>query len=120
MSFRVKPSQACMFSCMAFMTEAFFQTSPAVLWSQPASGTVLSGSFTTQTGDASYFRLVRLAHGLHNGTIVASESLVGSGVTTNICIVLKMSVIGPNLAPFWTNRHTIWTPELFSPTANGI
>src|SRR6202142_4197775 len=34
------------------------------------------------------------------------------------CIVLKISVIGSNLAPpFWTNGQTFWTPEQFSSTA---
>src|ERR1700690_1001287 len=34
------------------------------------------------------------------------------------CIVLKMSVIGSNLASlFWTNRQKIRTPEQFSSTA---
>src|ERR1700727_4046722 len=37
------------------------------------------------------------------------------------CIVLKMSVIGSNLASrFWTNRQKIRTPEQFSSTAKGI
>jgi hypothetical protein len=50
---------------------------PPVLLSQSAAGTSLSGSFTTQQGDAPYFRLVRLEHGSHNGTIVASEGIIG-------------------------------------------
>src|SRR6202795_2169783 len=34
------------------------------------------------------------------------------------CIVLKMSVIGSNLASlFWTNRQKSWTPEQFSSIA---
>src|SRR5580704_5708470 len=37
------------------------------------------------------------------------------------CIVLKISVIGSNLASlFWTNRQKIRTPEQFSSTAKGI
>src|ERR1700694_74128 len=37
------------------------------------------------------------------------------------CIVLKMSVIGSNLAsPFWTNRQKIRTPEQFSSTAKEL
>ena len=37
------------------------------------------------------------------------------------CIVLKMSVIGSNLASsFWTNRQKIRTPEQFSSTAQEI
>src|SRR3984957_11736588 len=37
------------------------------------------------------------------------------------CIVLKMSVIGSNLALLlWTNRQKFWTPEQFSSTAKEI
>src|SRR5579863_9243713 len=37
------------------------------------------------------------------------------------CIVLKMSVIGSNLASlFWTNRQKIRTPEQFSSTAKEL
>lgn len=84
MSFSVKKFAARIFSCMPFLGLVALLTVPSVLLSQSATGTPLSGSFTTQTGDAPYFRLVRLAHGSQNGTIVASESLVGSGVTANI------------------------------------
>lgn len=78
MSFRVKPFKACIFSCMAFLAAASLLTTPSVLLSQPATGTNLSGSSTTQTGNAPYFRLVRLEHGSHNGTIVASHGIVGN------------------------------------------
>ncbi len=84
MSYQVKLNKQRTFSCMAFVAAAFLLTAPAVVLSQPASGTALSGSFSTQTGDAPYFRLIRLAHGTHNGTLVASESLVGNGITANI------------------------------------
>ena len=84
MSFRVKPLKARIFSCMKFLAAASLLTAPTVLLSQAATGTALSGSFSTQQGDAPYFRLVRLEHGSSNGTIVASESLMGNGITANI------------------------------------
>jgi hypothetical protein len=71
MSFRVKPLNACIFSCMAFLAAAFLLTAPSVLLSQPATGTSLPSS-------SQYFRLVRLEHGSYNGTIVASDGSVGN------------------------------------------
>src|SRR6202046_383190 len=49
---------------------------------------------------------------------VASSRCRPKAVT---CIVLKMSVMGPNLASlFWTNRQKSRTPEQFSSTAKEI
>lgn len=42
------------------------------------------GQFYDTTRDAPYFRLVRLEHGSHNGTIVASEGIEGNGITGDI------------------------------------
>ena len=103
MLFRVMRFKACMFSCMKFLAAASLLTAPTVLLSQAATGTALSGSFTTQQGDAPYFRLIRLEHGSSNGTIVASESLMGSGVTANIW----QSTNGGNS---WTQVTTV--PEI--------
>src|SRR5882757_3633791 len=71
MSFPVKSFMARIFSCMAFLTAVAVLTVPSVLLSQPATGTNLSGS-------REYLRLVRLAHGSHNGTIVASDGEFGN------------------------------------------
>lgn len=84
MSFQVKPSKGYIFSFVAFLAAVFLLSGSSDLLSQPTTGTALAGSFTTQTGNAPYFRLVRLAHGAHNGTIVASESSMGNGITGNI------------------------------------
>ena len=105
MSYQLKPNKQRISSCMAFVAAAFLLTAPAVVLSQPASGTALSGSFSTQTGDAPYFRLIRLAHGTNNGTLVASESLVGNGITANI----------------WqsTNNGSSWTQVTTVPVPSG-
>jgi len=103
MSFRVKSFKACIVSCMKFLAAASLLTAPTVLLSQAATGTALSGSFSTQQGDAPYFRLVRLEHGSSNGTIVASESLMGNGITANIW----QSTNGGNS---WTQVTTV--PEI--------
>jgi hypothetical protein len=71
MSFRVKPFRTCMFSCMAFLAAASLLTAPAVLLSQPATGTAIPNS-------SQYFRVVRLAHGSQNGTLVASNGQTGN------------------------------------------
>jgi len=71
MSFRVKPFKSCILSCMAFLTAASLLTAPAVLWSQPATGTAIPNS-------SQYFRVVRLAHGSQNGTLVASNGQTGN------------------------------------------
>jgi hypothetical protein len=56
---------------MAFLAAACLLTAPSVLLSQPATGTPLPN-----TGQ--YSRLVRLAHGTQNGTIVASNGQTGN------------------------------------------
>ena len=71
MSLRIKQIKACIFSCMRFLAVASFLTLPSALISQPATGTPLPS-----TGQ--YSRLVRLAHGTHNGTIVASNGQTGN------------------------------------------
>jgi hypothetical protein len=90
-------------TCRMFLIAAFLLIAPAALWSQAATGTALAGSFTTQTGDAPYFRLIRLEHGSQNGTLVASESLVGDGVTANIWQ-------SPDNGNTWTQITTVPVP----------
>lgn len=71
MSFQLNPFKACIFSCMQLLAAASLLTAPSVLVAQTATGTPLPN-----TGQ--YSRLVRLAHGSQNGTIVASNGQTGN------------------------------------------
>jgi hypothetical protein len=70
MSSRFKLTEIRRFTCAAFVVTSILLTAPSGLLAQPSTGTSLAGS-------SEYFRLVRLAHGSNNGTIVASDGGLG-------------------------------------------
>jgi len=71
MSSRIKFTGNRGIACAPFVVMAMLLTAPTGVLAQPSTGTSLPGS-------SEYFRLVRLAHGSNNGTIVASDGGLGN------------------------------------------